>query len=74
MTRKEKRNAIIEIMKKWKAKGYLDFPDIADEILALPLDVPSEEEIDNIYEVDDYDKYRKEGAKWMREEIKKRNK
>jgi len=37
------------------------------------LDVPSEDEIENIYEVDDFDKYRKQGARWAIAEIKRRN-
>lgn len=44
-----------------------------DEILALPLDVPSDEEIEKYCYKENHGNTRM-GAKWMREEIIKRNK
>ena len=76
---------IIEILKNphWFLNGKLfesDFERIADAILALSLEVPSDEEIDK--QVDDdfcfnspmYVEGVKKGMKEMRDEIIKRNK
>ena len=93
-----KREQIIEILQKHKDKwirwsgGYVsdeNFDEVADAILALPLDVPSDEEVMeeslnghiilsdprwmswfNDAEQDTFI----QGAKWMRDEIIKRNK
>ena len=45
--------------------------EFADEVMALPLDVPSDEEIEKFYENAIYDN--SNGATWMRDEIIKRN-
>jgi len=96
MTRKEK---IIEILKSKTAQNLFHFrfqmfseawyEELADAILALPIEVPSEEEIneyarrESIVQVEedgeliDYesclDEYYIEGAKWAINEILKRN-
>ena len=89
-----KREQIIEILKNphWFLNGKLfesDFERIADAILAIPLDVPTDEEM--IDAQDDYGQKHQEdkfgysiygitsnafeqGARWMRGEIIKRNK
>ena len=80
-----KREQIIETLKNphWFFFGKLfesDFEQIADAILALPLDVPSDEEIMQKYPFFDEDidlvsnLDNQEGAKWMKDEIIKRNK
>jgi len=93
-----KREQIIEVLKSHKElvritkqgivrMGLLEnsFEEIADAILALPIDVPSEEEIEITqmhYEQTEWDNrdviycYRDfmEGAKWAINEIIKRNK
>ena len=85
-----KREQIIEIL-KLSFMGYSDgyFELITDQILALPLDVPTDEEM--IDAQDDYGQKHQEdkfgysiygitsnafeqGARWMRGEIIKRNK
>ncbi len=99
MTRKEKiieilHNHSIEInadIEKWLWSG--EFEAVADEILALPLDVPSDDEVKkhmiemNLYQhLDEFDndvwdegklhwaiQGYKIAAKWMRDEIIKRN-
>jgi hypothetical protein len=86
MTRKEQ---IIEILKSphYYLNGKLyesDFERIVDDILALPLDVPSDEEIekkamnhnrtDNYTTIDYYSTGIIVGSKWVRDEILKRNK
>ena len=78
-----KRKQIIEILKSphyfINGKVYLsDFYRIADEILALPIDVPSEEEIKNRYGKSPSnhihgDRFAEESAKWAISEIIKRN-
>lgn len=83
------REQIIEILKLSFA-GYVDgyFELVADQILALPLDVPSDEEINKV-SIDyctqpcfpegepelDPEAYRqfRDGLIWMRDEILKRN-
>jgi hypothetical protein len=93
-----KREQIIGILKSYADYHYLpeiektayvigdhSFKDISDAILALPIDVPSEEEIEITqmhYEQTEWDNrdviycYRDfmEGAKWAINEIIKRNK
>ena len=82
-----KREQIIEILKSWlQANDGTIFTDdiaisqITNEILALPLDVPSDEEIMQKYpffdeEIDLVSNLdNQEGAKWMKDEIIKRNK
>jgi len=92
-----KREQIIEILRQ---KLYIDeeydtrkdknqywiegIDECADAILALPLDVPSDEEIENkistifrreaLTTIDYYSTGFNEGTIWMREEIIKRNK
>ena len=77
-----KREQIIEILKNphWFLNGKLfesDFERIADAILALPLDVPSDgqriaEQSEYLTDAEERAFY--SGQKWMREEIIKRNK
>ena len=75
-----KREQIIEILKKgFASDSTKSYVNIANEILALPLDVPSDEEIMQKYPFIDEDidlisnLDNQEGAKWMKEEIIKRN-
>lgn len=85
-----KREQIIEFAKKhiyieYKKAGFGTYhelgglEDFADAILALPLEVPSNEEIMQKYPFIDEDidlisnLDNQEGAKWMKEEIIKRN-
>ena len=73
-----KREQIIETLKNphWFLNGKLfesDFERIADAILALPLDVPSDDEIEKYCYKENHGNTRM-GAKWMQEEIIKRNK
>jgi len=77
-TRKEK---IIEILKSPRyflnGKVYLsDFYRIADAILALPIEVPSIEDVENKYPEDGTyaNMNSRIGANWAIEEIIKRNK
>jgi len=89
-----KREQIIEILKNphWFLNGKLfesDFERIADAILALPLDVPSDEEVMeeslnghiNLFDRGWMSYFNDsergifiQGATWMKEEIIKRNK
>ncbi|HPM03293.1 MAG TPA: hypothetical protein PK816_14145 [Candidatus Cloacimonadota bacterium] len=92
-----KREQIIELIKKhadgvWNKydnpnqpmADEVDIIKLADAILALPLDVPSDEEIENkistifrreaLTTIDYYSTGFNEGTIWMREEIIKRNK
>ena len=79
-----KREQIIEILENmWeilKKEGGFNINDTANAILALPLDVPSDEEIMQKYPFFDEDidlvsnLDNQEGAKWMKDEIIKRNK
>jgi len=73
MTRREK--IIVEL------QPYLwDHLEVAtDAILAIPLDIPSDEEIKKKYGKSPFnhisgDRFAEQGAKWMRDEILKRNK
>lgn len=81
MTRKEK---IIEILDLWSMGITETRNAVADEILALPIDVPGGEEIENKANgianpesKKDFERGEwlgvKEGARWMRDEILKRN-
>ena len=85
MNRKEK---IIEILNTYQSiipplhdEGMvdpMDFHKVADAIMAIPIEVPSEEEIEKKYSGSPNNhihpnRYRKEGAKWMHNEILKRN-
>lgn len=78
MTRKEQ---IIEILREnefFTSDKTFHLNKVADAILAIPLDVPSEEEIEKKYSGSPNNhihpnRYRKEGAKWMHNEILKRN-
>lgn len=72
-----KREQIMKIFRDYSVT-HGDLMSVADAILALPLDVPSDEEImqkypfwDEIDLVSNLDN--QEGAKWMKEEIIKRN-
>jgi len=52
---------------------------LTDAILAIPLDIPSDEEIKKKYGKSPFnhisgDRFAEQGAKWMRDEILKRNK
>jgi len=77
-----KREQIIEILEKYDIDEYHWKLEIADEILALPLDVPNDEEkeekIDEKYFTIDHPHDYKEGFndcfKWLKSEIIKRNK
>ena len=86
-----KREQIIEFAKKhiyieYKKAGFGTYQELggleefANAILALPLDVPSDEEIMQKYPFFDEDidlvsnLDNQEGAKWMKDEIIKRNK
>jgi hypothetical protein len=86
-----KREQIIEFAKKhiyieYKKAGFGTYQELggleefADAILALPLNLPSDEEIMQKYPFFDEDidlvsnLDNQEGAKWMKEEIIKRNK
>jgi len=89
MTRREQ---IIELLERFvnEPEDYpdcilkYDFSRVADAILALPLVVPSDEEIENkistifrreaLTTIDYYSTGFNEGTIWMREEIIKRNK
>jgi len=77
-----KREQIIEVLEKYDIDEYHWKLEIADEILALPLDVPNDEEkeekIDEKYFTIDHPHDYKEGFndcfKWLKSEIIKRNK
>ena len=82
-----RREQIIEILKKgFASDSTKSYVNIANEILALPLDLPSDEEIVRqahkdypYYDIGWNDTTMKrqlwlECAKWMRDEIIKRNK
>jgi len=82
MTQKEK---IIEILKSYADYHYLpeieraayvvgdhSFNDIADAILAMPIDVPTDQEIEDYCLKENHGNTRM-GAKWAIEEIIKRN-
>jgi hypothetical protein len=89
MTRREQ---IIEILEIWYDYIINDDTkeDIADAILALPLDIPTDKEIENYTEIDrdyliDYEVHtrdelrqriigRREAIKWLKFEIIKRSK
>jgi hypothetical protein len=76
-----KREQIIEILKEYMD---MEWEECADAILALPIDVPTEEEIKNYFTKEHFhyekgrytkcDKDRIFGAKWAINEIIKRNK
>jgi hypothetical protein len=81
-----KREQIIELIKKhadgvWNKydnpnqpmADEVDIIKLADAILALPLDVPSDDEIEKYCYKENHGNTRM-GAKWMQEEIIKRNK
>ena len=72
MKREQIKQILIDNFNTW---GYTqEFFDLsADAILALPLDVPSDEEIEKYCYKENHGNTRM-GAKWMREEIIKRNK
>jgi hypothetical protein len=76
-----------EMFKNDSPEKYLweaQFNKVADAIMALPIETPSDEEIKNYFTKEHYhyekgrytkvDKDRIYGAKWMRDEIIKRNK
>jgi hypothetical protein len=94
----DRRNKIIEILNKIDDRGYIigwtktgrpftvTYESFADEILALPIDVPSKKEID-MWAGERFDNLQNEspiimagyngsrlGAKWAIDEIIKRNK
>jgi len=77
-----KREQIIEVLEKYDIDEYHWKLEIADEILALPLDVPNneerEEKIDEKYfTIDhphDYKEGFNDGFEWLKSEIIKRNK
>jgi hypothetical protein len=89
MTRKEKITKILD--KYWIRRGWIESDEsmvearpltakeeLADAIMAIAIEVPSEEEIEKKYSGSPNNhihpnRYRKEGAKWMRNEILKRN-
>lgn len=77
-----KREQIIEILEIWYDYIINDgiTEDIADAILALPLDVPSEDEIKEMVGDEQFDDDCKDakgciihGVKWAIDEIKRRN-
>ena len=83
------KEQIIEILQKYELKtmGIIvttHLEEIADEIFELRVDVPDDEEIKNYFTKEHYhyekgrytkvDKDRIYGAKWMKDEIIKRNK
>ena len=82
------KEQIIEILKQWHEVFNLteeQYCDLADAILSLPLEVPSDEEIEDItsqvshdesdtFYDNNYIKGFKDCATWMRNEILKRNK
>lgn len=84
-TRKEQITQIKGMISQAVADGEVtpkcatDIMDAYDAILAMPLDVPSDEEIMQKYPFIDEDidlisnLDNQEGAKWMKEEIIKRN-
>jgi len=77
-----KREQIIEVLEKYDIDESHWKLEIADEILALPLDVPNDEEkeekIDEKYFTIDHPHDYKEGFNdcfnWLKSEIIKRNK
>ena len=79
MTRKEQIIEILQMVDKYHYCLDSDIERNADAILALPLNVPSDEEIMQKYPFFDEDidlisnLDNQEGAKWMKEEIIKRN-
>ena len=80
MTRKEQIIEILQMVDKYHYCLDSDIERNANAILALPLDVPSDDEIMQKYPFFDEDidlvsnLDNQEGAKWMKEEIIKRNK
>ena len=75
MTKEAKRKAIIEILQMCDKYNYAlqsDIEEFADEIMALPIDVPSEEEIEDFAQKTTHGNT-VGGAKWAIAEIKKRN-
>ena len=80
MTRQEKIRELLQMVDKYYYCLDSDIERHADAILALPLDVPSDKEIMQKYPFSDEDidlisnLDNQEGAKWMKEEIIKRNK
>lgn len=79
MTRKEKIINVLKKMAKDNLNKTVIFDEIANAILSLPLDVPSEEEIKNRYGKSPSnhihgDRFAEESAKWAINEIIERNK
>jgi hypothetical protein len=74
-----KREQIIEILMIVDKYHYCLDSDIeryADAILALPIDIPSEEEIKNQFSDprdEDYERWSINAAKWFREQVIERN-
>ena len=94
MTRREKITKILD--KYWIRRGWIESDEsmvearpltakeeLVDAIMAIPIEVPSEEEIRNKFDLMDFDAmvygrkgakvYCRKGAKWAINEILKRN-